>query len=109
MFTREFGRTASYFADASFRPNFLRNPRDFLPPNRTNDVLRAEELCGDIYQCQFDFAMSLNREMAHFTKNYYASAINIRAQNERYILLKMCKVCQALPNVIFSCIHFIDV
>lgn len=83
MFTREFGRTSSSFANASFIPNFIREPRDFLPPNRTEDVLMATELCGDSYQCRFDFGMSLDREMAHFTKNYYSSAINIRTTNER--------------------------
>lgn len=38
LFTREFGRTASYYANASFTPNFIREPRDFLPPNRTVDI-----------------------------------------------------------------------
>lgn len=82
MFTREFGRTASYFANASFIPNFIREPRDFLPPNRTHDVIMATDLCGESYQCRYDFGMSLNRDMAHFTKNYYTSAINIRTTNE---------------------------
>lgn len=38
LFTREFGRTASYYANATFLPNFIREPRDFLPPNRTQDI-----------------------------------------------------------------------
>lgn len=83
LFTREFGRMASHFANASFVPNFIREPRDFLPPNRSQDIELATELCGESYQCRFDFGMSLDREMAHFTKNYYDSAVNIRATNER--------------------------
>lgn len=83
LFTREFGRLASHFANASFVPNFIREPRDFLPPNRTHDIDRATELCGESYQCRYDFGMSLDREMAHFTKNYYDSAVNIRETNMR--------------------------
>jgi sushi domain-containing protein 2 len=44
LFTREFGRTASYYANASFIPNFIREPRDFLPPNRTEDIERVIKL-----------------------------------------------------------------
>ena len=83
LFTREFGRTSSYFANASFIPNFVREPANFLPPNRSQDVIRAEELCGESYQCRYDFGMSLSREMAHFTKNYHASVINIQTVNEK--------------------------
>lgn len=83
LFTREFGRTASYYANASFVPNFVREPRDFLPPNRTLDIERATDLCGESYQCRYDYGMSLNREMAHFTKNYYDSAVNIQATNQK--------------------------
>lgn len=82
LFTREFGRTSSYYANASFVPNFIREPRDFLPSNRTADIERANELCGESYQCRFDFGMSLDRDMAHFTKNYYSSVVNIRTINE---------------------------
>lgn len=81
LFTREFGRTSSYFANISFTPNFVREPRDFLPPNRTFDVERAQDLCGESYQCRYDYGMSVNRDMAHFTKNYYDSIVNIRDRN----------------------------
>lgn len=83
LFHREFGRTASHYANPTFRPNFIREPRDFLPSNRTQDIELATELCGESYQCRFDFGMTLDREMAHFTKNYYDSAVNIRTINEQ--------------------------
>jgi sushi domain-containing protein 2 len=83
LFVREFGRTSSHFANSTFRPNFIREPRDFLPPNRSHEVERAHELCGESYQCRFDFGMSVNTEMAHFTKNYYSSVINIQSENAR--------------------------
>lgn len=81
LFTREFGRTSSYFANATFLPQFQRLPRDWLPANRSFDIERADDLCGDSYQCKYDFGMTVNREMAHFTKNYYDSIVNIRDRN----------------------------
>lgn len=83
LFTREFGRLSSHFSNATFRPNFIREPRDFLPANRTRDIEMASELCGESYQCRYDFGMTLDREMAHFTKNYYDSAVNIRTVNDK--------------------------
>lgn len=48
---------------------------------RTNDIQRAVDLCGETYQCQYDYAMSLNRDLAHFTKNYYDTYTKIRDLN----------------------------
>lgn len=81
LFVREFGKTSSHYTNETFLPNFLKDPREFLPTNRTHDVLRANELCGDSYQCKFDYGMSLDRELAYFTKNYYSSAVNIKTMN----------------------------
>lgn len=81
LFTREFGRTASYYGNSSFVPNYVKEPSVFLPSNRSYDVLRAEELCGESYQCRYDYGMTLNRDLAHFTKNYYDSLVNIRTMN----------------------------
>ncbi|XP_046806151.1 protein mesh [Lucilia cuprina] len=86
LFTREFGRTASYYSNASFVPNYKREPQDFLPSNRSYDIERAEELCGESYQCRYDYGMTLNRDLAHFTKNYYDSLVNIRALNSERVV-----------------------
>lgn len=86
LFFREFGRTAAYYANSSFVPNYKREPSEFLPPNRTTDIERASELCGESYQCRYDYGMSLNREMAFFTKIYYDHAVNIRALNSRRVI-----------------------
>lgn len=48
---------------------------------RSYDIQRAADLCGQSYQCQYDYAMSLNRDMAHFTKNYYNTYTEIRDIN----------------------------
>jgi hypothetical protein len=34
LFTREFGRTASYYANRTFEPEWRRTPEEILPPNR---------------------------------------------------------------------------
>lgn len=81
LFVREFGKTSSHYTNMTFLPNYLRDPREFLPTNRTQDIERASELCGDSYQCRFDYGMSLDREMAYFTKNYYSSAMTIKQTN----------------------------
>jgi hypothetical protein len=41
----------------------------------------AQNLCGEAYQCLFDYALSLNRDMAHFTRNYLDTFVNIKAKN----------------------------
>ncbi|XP_031838730.1 sushi domain containing 2 mesh isoform X2 [Nomia melanderi] len=82
LFTREFGRTASYFANRTFEPEWRKMPEDIIPTNRSYDLQRAHDLCGDTYQCQYDYAMSLNRDLAHFTKNYYDTYTQIRYINE---------------------------
>ncbi|EDW82985.2 uncharacterized protein Dwil_GK22555, isoform D [Drosophila willistoni] len=86
LFTREFGRMASYYANATFAPNYVLDPADFLPANRTYDLERAEELCGECYQCQYDYAMTLNRDLAHFTKNYYDTLVNMQAENRQRVI-----------------------
>ncbi|XP_034836554.1 protein mesh isoform X1 [Maniola hyperantus] len=86
MFFREYGRTAAYFNDNNFIPNFIREPIDFLPGNRSGDVRRAQEICQESYQCRYDYGMTLNREQAEFTKNYLSSIVNIRETNARRVV-----------------------
>lgn len=51
----------------------------------------AISLCGDAYQCLYDYSMSLNRDMAHFTRNYLDSFVNIKAKNkERGNHISLC-------------------
>lgn len=79
LFTREYGRTAAYYNDESFLPNYVREPANFVPPtNRSEqDVSKAIDLCQDSYQCRYDYGMTLNRDMAEFTKNYLASIVSM--------------------------------
>lgn len=84
LFTREFGRTASYYANRTFIPEYRKYPKEILPVNRTEDINRAMDLCGDSYQCQYDYVMTLNRDLAHFTRNYYDTYTQIKAINRRH-------------------------
>ncbi|XP_008548218.1 protein mesh isoform X3 [Microplitis demolitor] len=81
LFVPEFGRSASYYANRTFVPEWRRRPEDFLPIERNTDIKTARELCGDSYQCQYDYAMTLNRDLAHFTKNYHDTLTQIKAIN----------------------------
>lgn len=83
LFHREFGRTASYYANRTFEPEYRKYPTEILPANRTYDINRAMDLCGDSYQCQYDYVMTLNRDLAHFTRNYYDTYTQIRALNKK--------------------------
>lgn len=64
-----------------------------IPRNsyRPDDVKKAVALCGDNYQCQFDYALTLNRDLAHFTKNYYDTYTQIRSTNSKRSTLKTGK------------------
>lgn len=86
LFTYDFGRSTSYYANKTFLPEYRANPEDFIPSNRTDDINRAYELCADIYQCRYDYAVSLDRDMAHFTKNYYNTYTEIRKSTEERTL-----------------------
>ncbi|XP_026668538.1 protein mesh isoform X2 [Ceratina calcarata] len=82
LFTREFGRTASYYSNKTFEPEWRKDPEEILnPTNRSTDIQRAYDLCGENYQCRYDYAMSLNRDLAHFTKNYYDTYTKIVEAN----------------------------
>lgn len=83
LFHREFGRTASYYANRTFVPEYRKYPTEILSPNRTYDINRAADLCGDSYQCQYDYVMTLNRDLAHFTRNYYDTFTQINALNKK--------------------------
>lgn len=86
LFHREFGRTSSSYNNKTFVPEFRMTPEELIPPNRTQDIEKAYELCHDYYECRYDYAMSLDRDLAHFSLNYQSSIINIKEiNNERTI------------------------
>ncbi|XP_011160726.2 protein mesh isoform X2 [Solenopsis invicta] len=86
LFHREFGRTASYYANRTFEPEFGKYPSEILPVNKSYIAERAAQLCSDSYQCQYDYVMTLNRDLAHFTRNYYDTYTQIRALNKEEVI-----------------------
>ncbi|KAJ8667861.1 hypothetical protein QAD02_009524 [Eretmocerus hayati] len=86
LFTREFGRTASYYANVTFVPEYQSVPEDILPANRSDDIKQAYSLCGDSYQCKYDYALTLNRDAAYYTKIYWDTYTKIRATNQDRVI-----------------------
>ncbi|XP_059481831.1 protein mesh isoform X2 [Neocloeon triangulifer] len=86
LFVHEYTRTSSYYANRTFDPEYRIRPEDILPANRSHDIDKAHELCGDSYQCKYDYAMTLNRDMALIGKNFHDSFANIKAENLRPVI-----------------------
>lgn len=86
LFHREHGRTSSTYNNKTFKPEFKIQIDDIIPANRSIDRQRARELCYDGYQCQYDYAMSLNRDLAHFTTTYLATIKNTKKENKNRLI-----------------------
>lgn len=80
---REYERTSSFYTDITFIPNFVKEPKGFLPPNRTNDVHIAFEICNKSYQCRYDYGMTFNNQTALLTRKNYESVLNIKEIHEK--------------------------
>ncbi|CAG9856877.1 unnamed protein product [Phyllotreta striolata] len=79
LFYREFGRTSATYNNKTFRPQFLMLPEDILPPNRSEQIQRTYEVCSTkMYECYYDYAMTLNRDLAHYTQNYKATIYELK-------------------------------
>lgn len=83
LFNIEFGRSSSYYANRTFEPQWKRSPEEILPINRTEDITKSYDLCDESYQCRFDYAMSLNWDMALATKFAHDNYTKIRNTNSR--------------------------
>ncbi|XP_018562976.1 protein mesh isoform X2 [Anoplophora glabripennis] len=79
LFHREFGRTSASYNNRTFRPQFLMMPEDIIPANRSQHIERTYQICSTkMYECYYDFAMTLNRDLAHFTQNYKATIYELK-------------------------------
>jgi len=83
LFFREYGRTASYYANRTFEPVFESTPELIIPANRSSDIQKANELCGDSYQCKYDYAVSLNRDLAFYTLQYQDGYVNTKKMSKQ--------------------------
>ncbi|XP_066245028.1 protein mesh isoform X1 [Euwallacea similis] len=74
FFLRENGQTSANFNNKSFVPVFYMTPEEIIPANRSNQISRTYEVCSTrMYECYYDYAMTLNRDLAHYTQNYKAT------------------------------------
>lgn len=83
LFFREYGRTASYYANRTFEPVFESTPDLIIPADRTTDIQKAKELCGDSYQCKYDYSVSLNRDLAFYTLQYQDGYVNTKKMSKQ--------------------------
>ncbi|XP_049791789.1 protein mesh isoform X2 [Schistocerca nitens] len=86
LFVNEYSRSSSYYANESFVPEYRTDLLEIIPSNRSKDRTDAEFYCKDSYQCKYDYAMTVNRDVAEFTKNYYASYTEIREITEAKVI-----------------------
>lgn len=83
LFLRENGRLSSYYANRTFAPVFKATPEEIIPSNRSKDIEMAHALCGDSIPCMYDYSVTLNRDVAHYTLNYHATVINLKTIHHR--------------------------
>lgn len=76
LFNHQNGRSANSYHRKDFRPEFDNYPE--IPQNVTwvTDEL-VRDFCGDSYQCKYDYATTLSKEFAMFSKYYQDQFINI--------------------------------
>lgn len=66
-----------------FEPVFESTPELIIPANRSADIQKANELCGDSYQCKYDYAVSLNRDLAFYTLQYQDGFVNTKKMSKQ--------------------------
>lgn len=87
LFHREHGRTAATYNNRTFKPQFLMLPEDILPANRSVQIMKAYEFCAkQEYECLYDYAMTLNRDLAHFTMNYKTSITKLKETTRQRVV-----------------------
>uniref|UniRef100_A0A1B6DF11 AMOP domain-containing protein n=1 Tax=Clastoptera arizonana TaxID=38151 RepID=A0A1B6DF11_9HEMI len=86
LFFREYRRTASYYANKTFVPEWRKTPEEIIPSNRTQDIVYANAFCGDSYQCKFDYAVSLDRDLAFYTLKYQDAYTSIKTINKQRVI-----------------------
>ncbi|XP_017783258.1 PREDICTED: protein mesh isoform X2 [Nicrophorus vespilloides] len=86
LFHREHGKTSSSYNNKTFIPVFEMDVDKIIPPNRSIEIANAEKFCNENWQCRYDYAMTLNRDLAHFTLNYHSSIKNLKEVNRNPLI-----------------------
>ncbi|CAG0880442.1 unnamed protein product [Cyprideis torosa] len=91
LFLHENGKSSNFFYDNVFEPDF-----DEFPEIPTNVSLKPDQViafCGESYQCMYDYAVTMNREFAKWSKHYQDEFVNIKKYG-----LRPVTSCGALPT-----------
>ncbi|KAK3855606.1 hypothetical protein Pcinc_038000 [Petrolisthes cinctipes] len=91
LFFHENFRSSNYYYDPNFEPEFKYHPD--LSPNATTPMQDINQVCGDSYQCYFDYVVTLKRDFAVMTKYYQDQFVNIKGDG-----LQAVVSCGALPT-----------
>ncbi|XP_031341767.1 protein mesh isoform X1 [Photinus pyralis] len=86
LFFREYARTSSYYNNKTFKPEFRMIAEEIIPGNISTERDNAYKFCFDDPQCIYDYAVTLNRDLAHFTLNYKSSILNLKEINKKRVI-----------------------
>jgi len=79
LFFHENGRSSNFFTKVDWEPEFRILPE--IPENVTwVDSKIVDNVCGESYQCKYDYSTTLSKEFAIFTKYYQDQFVNIYEQ-----------------------------
>ncbi|XP_054262064.1 protein mesh isoform X2 [Macrosteles quadrilineatus] len=92
LFVHEYTRSASYYSDPAFLPDmssvltnmYSTSVQTYDP--RAADAAQAKALCGDSFQCQYDYFMSLNKELASTSLLYQGNFLSIRRNVKQRVI-----------------------
>lgn len=86
LFKREYARNSAYYNNKTFKPEFKMLPEEIIPQNRSIEINKAYEYCNKDPECLYDYAMTLNRDLAHFTLNYKSTIVNYKEITRRRVI-----------------------
>ncbi|XP_076069661.1 sushi domain containing 2 mesh isoform X2 [Oratosquilla oratoria] len=92
LFFHENQRSSNYYYDPNFAPEWEACPK--IPENASaTEESEIRQVCGESYQCFFDYVVSLRRDFAVMSKYYQDQFVNIK-----HIGLAPVVSCGALPT-----------
>ncbi|XP_045610171.1 protein mesh [Procambarus clarkii] len=104
LFYHESSRSSNYYFDPDFVPEWKAVPD--LSPNATTPMQEIKQVCGDSYQCYYDYVVSLRRDFAVMTKYYQDQFVNIKG--EGLMSLISCGALPTPPNGRKSTFNFLS-
>lgn len=79
LFLKEYGRTSATYNNASFLPEFKMDPASILTGNKSSLLPKVYDFCSKKgYHCLYDYAMTLNRDVAFYTTMYRSALTSLK-------------------------------